>query len=166
MRDFLFTLLFGLFALPAMTRAWLAVLIWTCLDDMNPHRFCYSYASYTIPFSMIIAGITALSIFISEERQRFTWSREVVVLILFILWMTFTSFFALNNEAVWEAWNRAVKAQMLIFATLLVIDKRPRLHLLMWVIAVSIGVYGVKGGIWTVMTGGAYRVRGPRTFFH
>ena len=31
----------------------------------------------------------------------------------------------------------------------------------MLVIALSIGFYGVKGGIFTIVTGGVYRVQGP-----
>ena len=164
MRDLLFTLMFGCAAVPALTRAWLGVLIWTCLDDMNPHRFCYSYACYTIPFSLIAAVITVISIVSSSEHLRFTWSREVILLILFIVWMTITSLFALN-DAVWIEWDRAIKVQMLVFATLAAMRTPERIHLLTWMTVVSIGIYGVKGGIWSIMTGGVSRVRGPQFTF-
>ncbi len=36
---------------------------------------------------------------------------------------------------------------------------------LVWVIALSLGFYGVKGGIFTVITGGGYQVRGPGASF-
>jgi probable O-glycosylation ligase (exosortase A-associated) len=40
-----------------------------------------------------------------------------------------------------------------------------RLKALVWVIALSIGFYGVKGGIFTIVTGGGFAVRGPSGTF-
>jgi probable O-glycosylation ligase (exosortase A-associated) len=164
-RDLVFTVIYAFTALPAMTRAWLGVLIWACLDYMNPHRLCYSFAKYTIPFSLITVMLTLVGILMSHERPRFAWSREVVILIVFIAWITFTGCFALNDEAVWREWDRAVKVQALIFVTLLVMRRPEHIHRLIWVIVVSIGIYGVKGGLWALMTGGMYRVRGPEYTF-
>jgi len=40
-------------------------------------------------------------------------------------------------------------------------NTRERLTLLVWDIVVSIGFFGVKGGVFTILTGGHYRVWGP-----
>ena len=36
-----------------------------------------------------------------------------------------------------------------------------RLNCLVWVITVSVGYFGIKGGIFTILTGGNYKVWGP-----
>jgi hypothetical protein len=43
----------------------------------------------------------------------------------------------------------------------MLINSRERVHALIWVIALSLGFYGVKGGIFTIVHGGVYEVRGP-----
>ena len=47
----------------------------------------------------------------------------------------------------------------------MLINSPYRLKALVWVIALSLGFYGVKGGIFTATTGGGYQVRGPEGSF-
>ena len=54
---------------------------------------------------------------------------------------------------------------LMIFLTALIITDRQKLHWLIWVIALSFGFYGVKGGIFTILNGGAYHVEGPSGSF-
>jgi probable O-glycosylation ligase (exosortase A-associated) len=61
--------------------------------------------------------------------------------------------------------EKVIKIQIMIFLTPLVITNRERLHGLVWIIALSLGFYGVKGGIFTIMNGGVYRVQGPEGSF-
>jgi probable O-glycosylation ligase (exosortase A-associated) len=51
------------------------------------------------------------------------------------------------------------------FLTIFLITTEDRLRTLIWVIVGSIGVYGVKGGIFTILTGGEYIVWGPSGTF-
>lgn len=53
----------------------------------------------------------------------------------------------------------------MIFITLMLMKDRERLTGLIWVIAGSIGFYGVKGGIFTLLTGGKHLVWGPSGSF-
>jgi probable O-glycosylation ligase (exosortase A-associated) len=86
-------------------------------------------------------------------------------LAVFVVWMTFTTFFATFPPAAWEQWEKVAKIQLMIFVALMLITTRERLHLLVWTIAVSIGFYGVKGGIFTILNGGVHRVYGPTGTF-
>jgi probable O-glycosylation ligase (exosortase A-associated) len=48
----------------------------------------------------------------------------------------------------------------------MIIRERQHLHWMIWIIALSLGYYGVKGGVFTIVHGGVYRVQGPAgTFF-
>jgi hypothetical protein len=54
----------------------------------------------------------------------------------------------------------------MIFVTTMLINTAYRLKALVWVIALSIGFYGVKGGIFTLLTGGAFASAGPQRNVH
>jgi probable O-glycosylation ligase (exosortase A-associated) len=88
-----------------------------------------------------------------------------VVLALFLIWMTVTTFFALVPPLAWEQLEKVMKIQLMIFVAMMLINTRKRLDILVWTIVASIGFYGVKGGIFTILTGGAHRVRGPANTF-
>ena len=56
---------------------------------------------------------------------------------------------------------RMLKIQLMVLFTFLLINDRERLHQLVWVVALSIGFFGIKGGAFTIATGGSFRVWGP-----
>jgi probable O-glycosylation ligase (exosortase A-associated) len=132
---------------------------------MNPHRLCWGFA-FNFPFSMIVGLVTIVAFMASKENKEMPWTRETIVLLIFVGWMLITTFFAFYPDAAWLQWNKVWKIQLMIFLTALIIKDRKQLHWLTWVIALSFGFYGVKGGIFTIVNGGAYRVQGPDgTFF-
>jgi putative inorganic carbon (hco3(-)) transporter len=65
-------------------------------------------------------------------------------------------------EVVWFQWNTVEK---ILFMCRLVgyalTTTRERVDQLIWVVVLAIGVWGVKGGIWSVLTGGTVRIHGP-----
>ena len=75
--------------------------------------------------------------------------------------MLFTTFFAFYPDLAWEQWGKVWKIMLMIYVTLMLINTRQKLDWLVWVIVLSLGLYGVKGGIFTILTGGAFRVQGP-----
>lgn len=165
MRDVAFTLVFFFAAIPGVVRPWIGLALWVWMDYMNPHRLCYSFAKYLIPFSAIASGLTIISILFSSAPKRFPITRETVLLILFIGWMFITTTLALNPEGAAVEWDRAFKIQVLILVTLIVAYDRFRIEALVWVIAGSLAFYGLKGGLSTLINGGHYRIYGPEFTF-
>jgi len=53
----------------------------------------------------------------------------------------------------------------MVFVTMMVMQTKERLNLLIWVLTLSLAFYGVKGGIFTITNGGIYHVRGPAGTF-
>jgi probable O-glycosylation ligase (exosortase A-associated) len=165
MRDIVVTLvIFGL--LPyAYKRPVIGIYIWAWLSYMNPHRLCWGFAQ-DLPFAQIVAIVTLLGWFASkDEPKRIPWTRESVILLLFILWMLVTTIYSFYPIMAWEQMDKIWKVQLMIFVTMTLINTKQRLIILVWVIAVSLGFYGVKGGIFTILNGGAYRVQGPMNTF-
>jgi probable O-glycosylation ligase (exosortase A-associated) len=164
-RDVVFTLLFFGLILYVYRRPWAAVLVWAWMGFMNPHRLCWGFARYSIPFSMIAALVTLLALFISNEKNKFPWTRETILLAVFCVWMCITTYFAFNQDEAGYYLDRSLKVQAMIFCIFWILQSRFHLEALLWVIVISIGFYGVKGGLWTLATGGGGHVVGPEFSF-
>lgn len=165
MRDILVTaIVFGV--LPFIfRRPWVGILLWCWLGYMNPHRQAWGFA-YDMPFAMITALVTITAFVFSREQKTMIWTRETILLLLFIGWMFVTTLFAFYPDLAWVQWNTVWKIQLMVFLTAMIIKERKHLHWMIWVIALSLGYYGVKGGIFTIVHGGQFRVQGPTgTFF-
>jgi putative inorganic carbon (HCO3(-)) transporter len=130
------------------------------LGFMNPHRLCYGFMM-GFPVVMVAALTTMAGMLLSKEKKQFIWGREVIVLILFLLWMGVTTTQAFYPDLAWEQYVKVLKIQILTFMTLMLLTSKERVHIYVWIIALSLGFYGVKGGIFTILHGGVYRVQGP-----
>lgn len=164
MRDLLVTLMvFGTIPF-ILKRPWIGIIVWTWLGFMNPHKLCWGFAR-EMPFAMIIALVTLVALLASREPKKIPWTRESITLLLFVGWMVITTFFALYPALAWQQLEKVVKIQLMIFVAMMLITDRYRLHVLVWTIAVSLGFYGIKGGIFTILHGGVFRVQGPAGSF-
>ena len=164
MRDIIVTLIV-VGAIPyVLMRPHIGILLWSWIGYMNPHRLAWGFAT-TMPFAQIIAIATLISFVASKEPRTFPWTRETVLLLIFVAWMFITTLFALNSEGAWFQWDKVWKIQLMTFVTMLVINTEQRLHQLIWIICLSLGFYGIKGGVFTILTGGSYHVWGPSNTF-
>lgn len=132
---------------------------WSWLGYMNPHRLAWGFA-YSFPFSMVVALTTLASLLFWKQPKRFPMNALTGLWLFFILWMTLTTMFAMYDDA-WVQYERVIKIQLFAFLTMVVIQNRKDLDVLIWVIALSIGFYSIKGGLFTIQTLGGYRVYGP-----
>ena len=131
---------------------------------MNPHRMAWGIA-YNFPVVQVAALATLIGMLFSKGRKLPPVTPAVVIWALFVLWMCFTTIFALNPTDAIPAWSRMIKIQAMVLVTLILLTDRTRIDGLVWVIVVSLGFFGVKGGLFTVLTGGSYRVWGPPDSF-
>lgn len=164
MRDIALALI--LFAsLPVILwRPWIGILIWAWIGFMNPHRLTYGFA-YDFPWAMLVGATTLIGLVLTKDRQGIPWTRETVILFLFLIWMTITSIFAFEPKLAWEQYEKVFKILVMVFVTLMLINSRFKLDIYLWVIVLSLGFYGFKGGIFTLTTGGGYHVMGPARSF-
>lgn len=160
MRDIIVLgIVFG--ALPfILMRPYIGVMVWSWISYMNPHRLAYGIA-YNFPLAAVVGATVLVSLLFTKEPRRIPWTPTTVIWILFVLWTCITTLFALVPDDAYEAWDRMMKIQLMTFITLMVITNRERINLLILTIVASIGFYGIKGGAFTLLTGGNYRVWGP-----
>lgn len=164
MRD-LILLLFVVSVIPlALMRTHIGVLLWSWIGYMNPHRLTYGF-TYFFPFAQLSAAVTLISLFISKEKKEFPLTSTTVIWLLFILWEAVTTPFAFYPEAAAYEWSRVWKIQLLMLITLLVFHDREKIQRLVWMLYLSIGFFGIKGGAFVLATGGSYKVWGPPLSF-
>jgi len=140
------------------------IYLWSWLSYMNPHKLAWGFAT-SIPFAFMTAVLTLTVYLLSKEPKRMPWTPETILLLIFLGWVTLTTFFALYPQLAWVQWDKVMKIQIMTLLTAMLITDRKRLEGLVWVIALSLAFYGVKGGIFTIVHGGVYRIQGPETTF-
>lgn len=160
MRDyFVFALIFAtlpfIFKRPAygaMVFAWISL--------MNPNRLAYASA-YDFPFAAIVAAATLISMLMTREPKKLPITPLTVVLMVFMAWMTITCFVAVEPDRAWVEWSRVSKTIFMVLISMAVLRTEKDIKLFAAVVALSLAIYGVKGGIFTLSSGGNYRVVGP-----
>ena len=101
----------------------------------------------------------------SRETRKIPFNNLTVTWIIFVLFMGLSTIFAYFPDAAIEQYIKIIKIQFVAFLTLSLITDIKKLNHLIWIIALSIGFFSVKGGAFTLLTGGAYKVWGPPDSF-
>lgn len=102
-----------------------------------------------------------LGLLLTKDRRNLFLTRETIVLMLLMLWMCIVLPFSLYFDDSYRMWNRVIKIDLMVLVAMIVLYSRKHIISLAWVLAGSLGFYGVKGGLFTLATGGSYRVWGP-----
>ena len=148
-------------ALPfAVMYTWVGVLLWNWISLMNPHKLAFGFA-FNAPFAAVAAGAALLSLFVGRDKLRMPTDPPVIVLFLFVAWMCITTALAFDPAGSVDQLNKVLKIQLMMGVAFAAIQSRKHIELFIWVAVLSIGYFGFKGGIFTVITGGTARVWGP-----
>jgi probable O-glycosylation ligase (exosortase A-associated) len=118
-----------------------------------------------MPFAAVTAAALIIGLLFTKQRGKFPFTPVTIVWIVFIVWLTISTFTAINIDISLVGWKRAMKIQIVALLTLIIINNRDKLNKLIWVIVLSISFFGIKGGIFVLLTGGSYRVWGPPESF-
>lgn len=161
MRDILVTLMIGGILPCILWRARYGAYAWAWIAMMVPHRAAYGFAR-TLPFAQVVALFTLVAFLMDKDKRPFPFTAITIIHLLFLGWMSFTCLFALHKpEVVQERWVVALKIHLMLFVTLMLVRGRDQINTLIAIVTLSIAFYGIKGGFWTLATGGGSRVWGP-----
>jgi putative inorganic carbon (HCO3(-)) transporter len=159
----MFSVVFG--ALPFMLfHPWIGAMAWTWLSLMNPHRLTWGPA-YNFPFAALTAAATLVGLVLTRDRRRLPLTAPVILLMVFTAWMCVTSLFAIYPDKIGDMFSRVMKIQLMVLVTLALLHTKRQVVIFLWIIVASIGFYGVKGGIFTLLGGGTFIVWGPAGSF-
>lgn len=159
MRDILLGLVILVGALYGLRAPWVAIIGWTWISMMNPHA--YSWRLNDAPVALVFALSALMGLLFTRDARQFYMTRESGLLLLFMFWMSITLLFSVEFDPSFEMWKRVMKIDLMLFVTLMVLYTRRHLMAFIWVVTLSLTFYGVKGGLFTIATGGASRVWGP-----
>ncbi|MDE1463958.1 putative O-glycosylation ligase, exosortase A system-associated [Spartinivicinus poritis] len=160
MRDIIVTLIvFGCLPL-VFRRPHIGIFLFAWISYMNPHRLGWGFA-YNFPFAYIVAIVTIFAFLVSKENKKLPVTPVTVTLILFIIWVNISTLFAIYPEDAFVSYVEVMKVQFFVFLSMILIQSKERIHGLVWVMALSVGFFGIKGGVFSLLTGLSYRVWGP-----
>ncbi len=162
MRDLLVTLfVFG--SLPAAFRnPFIGLLVFTWLAYMRAQDLCWGFAR-TMRFSYIV-GIVMIVGYLANEKERPFFRRDfrTYTMLLLVVLVGLSMVFGYRQDAfVWERYLEFDKIILIALLTTGLTDSRRRLEILTWTIALSLGFFGFKGGLFGLLHGGAPILQGP-----
>jgi putative inorganic carbon (HCO3(-)) transporter len=136
---------------------------WMLISFANIHRYGWGIAMIIQP-GLIIAAATIAAVLIHPKRP-LRIAGGAVPFLLFWLFSTLTTFFAMNPYYAWNAWETFSKTAIFFFLTIYIIHTMGDLKKAIIFSVLCIGFYGAKGGIFSILTGGSYRIYGPARSF-
>lgn len=160
MRDIFVIAIVMIGALAALRRPWIGVMLWTWLSIMNPHRFTWGLA-YSAPLAAVAAASVVLGLLMTKDRESPFKGAPVSWFVVFMAWMTISWLAGLEVAGDYEQWKKVMKIDIMIILALMLLRTKQHIFALMWVCVGSLAILGIKGGIFTLLTGGSYRVWGP-----
>ena len=137
----------------------IGVLVYYWFTWLNPHRLVYGLLP--LDWGKIIALTTIICILFSKEKKRIPANTLIITVIVLFLWTTVTTFFAKYPDAALSEYIDFAKVITMSFIIVILINTKTKLHALVWVVSISIGFFAVKGGMFTIISGGNYYVYGP-----
>lgn len=160
LRDITVALIILIAGLYALRRPWIGVLLWTWISTMNPHRYTWG-ALTTAPVAAFAAGVTLIGLVLTQERRSPFLGLPVIILAFFTIWITISWLMGHNVSEDYAQWNKSIKIFLMIFVTLMLLQTKEHIMAFAWVAIGSLAILGAKGGLFTLITLGNYRVWGP-----
>ena len=164
MRDLLVLSIVLVGCIAALKRPWIGIMLWTWISIMNPHRYTYGIA-YSAPLAAAAFGATVLGLLMTQDRESPFKGSPVVWFSLFVFWMNLSWLAGIDPGGDYEQWKKVMKIDSMVLLALVLLRTKQHIFGLMWVCAGSLAILGVKGGVFTILTGGGYRVWGPTASF-
>lgn len=160
MRAYLFPLLFlaPLLIVPAVP--YVGVLLWAWVTLMNPHQIAGGWIS-TFPINQVVVGLLGCSLLLHREPLQPFVDGLTTVIILFMGWTVVTTLTALSPEISAARADLSLKSMLFGLVVAITTTNRVRFRALLWIYVISLGYFGAKGGMFTIVTGGAGNVVGP-----
>jgi probable O-glycosylation ligase (exosortase A-associated) len=158
MRDAVLALLIGGSLPVCLWRPDIGILIYAWIGLMNPHRF--SWRLENAPVGAAVALATLVGIVIKGELRSIPMRLTTVLLVLWVAYTTATTLSSGTPEA-WIEWNRFFRILVMSFAAMMLLQTKVRLERFVWICMASVAFFGVKGGLFSIVTRGEYRVWGP-----
>ena len=163
MRDPVLLLLLLGACLWTLRRPWVGAITWTVVSLGSPH-VAFGWAAADWPVATAVAVCTLVGILLTTDRDNPFAGPAPLALLALTAWFCITLPFSFDLEQSLPLWERSMKIFLMLFVTMALLNTRKKLDVFIWSMVISIGYFGVKGGLFTLATGGNYRIWGPGGF--
>jgi putative inorganic carbon (hco3(-)) transporter len=163
MRDVILVLALVMLVPLALARPWIGFLGYTLIGFWNPHKFTWYLQDLRIALAVGVA--TLIGLVFTRERKGIPWSRELVVMVLLAAYFGITTLFAWVPSVAAQQLDVVVRIYLMTFVMGMLIYGEQKIRLMLWTIMVGVGFFGIKGGLFSIRTGGQFHVVGPETTF-
>ncbi len=137
------------------------VLVWNWVSHMAPHAYTYGFAS-SFPFLVFVGFLTLAGMVVSREPKKFPSHPILIAIMMYALWTIVT--YVLGFEPAVGEKKITQFMKMIVFAliTAVVMQSPNRLKAFVYVMVASLMFVAVKGGLFTIVTGGGNSVNDGR----
>lgn len=161
MRDILIVSLVAWGCFAALRRPWIGIVVWTWLSVMNPHRYAWGF-SYDAPLAATTAVCTLIGALMAADQRDSPWKGTPVTLFGWLtIWITLSWLFGLDIQGDYSQWNKVMKINFMLLLSVALLRTKQHIYALLWVAAGSLALLGAKGGVFTILNAGDFRVWGP-----
>jgi len=162
-RDIIVTLAVAAMLPSCFRKPYVGLLVFSWLAYMRVQDLCWGFAR-GMRFSMFVAIAMFSGFFVFEPGRFFQKDlRNGLMLVLAVLVTVsiITTPYKITDYVV-TYYFEFVKILAVAMFTTAIVNTQQRLRTLVWTVALSLGFFGVKSGVWGVLTGGGTAIlRGP-----
>jgi probable O-glycosylation ligase (exosortase A-associated) len=145
----------------AFTKPFFGLLLFSWLAYMRPQDLCWGFArNPTWRYSLFCALLMYSGWFLFERRKFTKFAAPMGWLTAFILFLSVSLIINGPSEHQLDKYFDLLKVFLVAYFTVGMVDDKQRFDKLLWVIALSLGFFGVKCGLHCVLTGGRI-LQGP-----
>ena len=144
-------------------RPFIGLLVFSWLAYMRPQDLCWGFAR-TMRLSFFVGIAMVAGWWANEQgRRRFThWDFRTGMIVLLAALISVSYLFAHQHTTYTNRYYfEYLKIVVVALFTVGQVDSRQRLRAILWTIALSLGFFGIKGGLFGMLSGGARIMRGP-----
>ncbi len=162
MRSLIFIVTYLFCSAATITYPFAGILTWEWFTLAAPHNMIWGSAAQ-IQYNLFLAILTLGAWLFSSEPKMLPNHKLSWALVLFSLWMIISEIFSYNHNWSWDYFDRFIRVMVFILLLNIMMTNKMRVHAVLWVFILSIGLFAYKGGVFTILTGGGYRVWGPQS---
>ena len=155
MRDLFMVGVLALLFLAAFKRPFLMTLGYIYTDIVQPQQVSW-YLLNSVPVSMIFGASAVLFYLLFDDKRNIRFGPLQWLMLLFLVWVTFTTTRAQLPLPAWQKWDPAWKAIGFAIFLPLVLQTRLRIEAAMMFLVLCIGTITITGGVKTLLGGGGY----------
>ncbi len=137
----------------------IGVLVWNWVSHMAPHGYTYGFAR-SFPFLLFVGLLTVVGMVVAREPKNFPGHPILIAILLYALWTIVTYVLGFDMAVGEKKITQFVKMIVFAMVSVVVMQSPNRLKAFVYVMVASLLFISVKGGLFTLITGGGHKVQG------